>query len=87
MTTTTATVWFRSRDKYGRSCHEAGNRIGVVTVLPKAAVERHNGCRYMATLWGVEHGDIDGQSWQDRAVTYHRSLKAAKAHLEQNRVR
>jgi hypothetical protein len=47
--------------------------FGVVVTLPKAAAVNHNGNRYMVNNWTIEV--------REDAVSYHPTMKAAKAHL------
>ena len=77
---TRETFWTPGRDKYGRSCQTLiHNRraVGAVVKLPKAYTEKY-GPTHLANDWT----QIRPGSNPAEQVTYHQSLKSAKAVLE-----
>jgi hypothetical protein len=76
--TTITHIFETGRDKYGRNCHYLrtypGFRTqGVTFKLPKGAQElRTDGNKYLVNNWNKQG---------DAAISYHRTLAAAKAHL------
>lgn len=73
----TSTYWHRTRDDYGRSCHELtvdSRTVGVVVRLPKGAIAmRGDGTKYLVNDWRLAD--------RDAAVTYHATLAQAKRSL------
>jgi hypothetical protein len=79
----TITRWDRRRDKYGRTTHvaitaEGGeygaqSLVGAVVTMPKVYRDSRPGEGYLVNLWGK------GAPWGE--VSYHATLKAAKAHF------
>lgn len=92
MTTTTArptiTRWDRRRDKYGRSVYVAitaeGGEYGPeglagrIVVFPKVWRDLHPDEGYLVNCWGRGDQPARGE------VSYHPTLKAAKAHFAAN---
>jgi hypothetical protein len=75
-TTAKTAYLIKGRDDYGRTIHwiETGCcRVGVIARLPKVAIERYGKDRSYLVNDYSKHGDA--------AVTYHRTLAAAKAAL------
>jgi hypothetical protein len=75
---TGAPTWSRGRDDYGRSVHYLTSgmtfrTLGVVVRLPKAAIETHDGCKYLVNNWSLAD--------RDAAVSYARTLSEAKRRL------
>lgn len=80
----TVTDWYTGRDSYGRTTHTAVTSDGVygyhslvgalVTLPRRTASVRPEGENYLVNLWGK---NPDGRG----EVTYHRTLKAAKAYF------
>lgn len=71
-------VFTPERDKYGRSCHRLSSyptyrTLGYVVRLPKLAWESCGGNKYLVNDWTAND--------RNQAVSYHPTLKAAKAAL------
>ncbi len=77
--------WSPTKDKYGRSTHDLyyrGRVLGVVVRLPKAYIAKYGkGRSYLANDWTMQvPAGVDLEA--AGKVTYHATLKAAKAHIE-----